>query len=73
MVAQLRKYTGLSISDDSLKTFLVPETLGGLQGQGFITHKQKDGSDPSKAQTGITQLTNRLPIIVTKGIPTNHK
>ena len=73
MVAQLPKYTGLSISDDSLKNFLVPETLGGLQEQGFITHKQKDGSDPSKAQTGITQLTNRLPIIVTKGIPTNHK
>lgn len=73
MVAQLRKYTGLSISDDSLESFLVPEMLRGLQGQGFTTHKQEDGPDDSEAQTSPAELTKSLPLVVATGIPFNHK
>ena len=72
MVAQLRKYTRLSISDDSLKNYLVPEMLNGVQGQGFTTLEQGDSSHDPKAQTGLTELTKGLPLIVAKGISVNH-
>ena len=73
MVAQLRKYTGLSISDESLQNILVPETLDILQRQGFTNHGQEDGSDVSKTQTSHAQLPKGLPLIEANGILINHK
>lgn len=75
MVAQLRKFTKLSISNDSLKSFLVPEKPSGPQNHRFAVHghEDEDGSSDSKRQTALAALTKGLPLNMATGTHINYE